>query len=899
VNETAASTKTGPRLYAQTPAGVVPCWVLVFLCLLIFKAPVASGAERFVPGRVLVKPRAAAGEAKLAGALRAHRGHETARLHKQNIRVVQFDESQAEQVVAMLRQDPDIEFAERDGLAEAVMLPNDPILLSGEEWHISRVGASEAWNVTVGRPDVIVAVLDSGITAGHPDLAGHLLPGFDFVGNDNNPADDFGHGTAVAGVIAASGNNGSGVAGIAFGCSLLPVKVVDSSGFAAYSTVAQGIRFAVDQGARIINLSVAGSASSITMQEAINYAWERNVIVVAAAGNNGTAELQYPAACEHVLAVSATEPDDSRAAFSAYGNHIGLSAPGENIWTTQRDLGNPYGVWRGTSFSSPLVAGAAALVASANVSLSNTQIVSLLEESADDLGTPGFDPLFGFGRVNAFRAVSMAVPESRGLDSSSTSGPAITLTSPGQGADFILGAKVVLSAMAQAQSGNITLVEFFANDSKVAACSLPPFATTWVPPRTGPYVIHAVATDGSGNSTPSASITLEVASESVAPVLKLTRAPANGARVFSPWLMLAGVASDNAGLEQIQVRLNGGDYQLVDGLTNWNAQLFLAPGTNRVALRARDAAGNASAEIVRSWFYSVPSALTLQTNGFGTISPRLNGAMLEIGRSYAIRAIPAPGQVFAGWEGLNSDSPLLRFVMQSNLVLVAKFVPSPFVPVKGTYSGLAANTNGVSPQDSGSFSITVTTSGIFSGKLLLAGQRYGFRGQFNLVGDATVSVPRPLASPLELRLKLDLTNGTGQVQGSLTDGAWVAQLSGDRNIFNSRLNPAQQAGVRQFLLENSEPIPATAATGVGKISTAGGTSVKGRLIDGRPFATAGTLSPTGDYPFYLSLNRGTEVVIGWLNFPAAQIPTAAGTVLWVKSGTNSFAATLQATSAGL
>jgi len=205
----------------------------------------------------------------------------------------------------------------------------------------------------------------------------------------------------------------------AAGLAKLPVKVVDSSGFASYSTIALGIKYAVDHGARVINLSIAGDSASATLQNAINYAWNNNVVVVAAAGNNANTVLQYPAACEHVVAVSATEPDDSRAAFSSYGSYITLSAPGDGIWTTQRDLANPYGSWRGTSFASPIVAGVAALMASANSSLSNTQIVSLLKQTADDVGAAGYDTSFGYGRINAFRAVSAANAEPRTIGRSS------------------------------------------------------------------------------------------------------------------------------------------------------------------------------------------------------------------------------------------------------------------------------------------------------------------------------------------------------------------------------------------------------------------------------------------------------------------------------------------------
>ena len=142
-----------------------------------------------------------------------------------------------------------------------------------------------AWNFTTGLSNVIVAVLDSGIDASHPDLAGRILPGYDFLDNTNNTSDDFGHGTAVSGTIVAEGNNGLGVAGVAYSTRLLPVKVMDSSGF-AYSCIAEGIRSAVDQGARVINISIAGDSPSSVLQDAIHYAWSNNVIVVAAAGNN-------------------------------------------------------------------------------------------------------------------------------------------------------------------------------------------------------------------------------------------------------------------------------------------------------------------------------------------------------------------------------------------------------------------------------------------------------------------------------------------------------------------------------------------------------------------------------------------------------------------------------------
>jgi hypothetical protein len=290
----------------------------------------------------------------------------------------------------------------------------------------------------------------------------------------------------------------------------------------------------------------------------------------------------------------------------------------------------------------------------------------------------------------------------------------------------------------------------------------------------------------------------------------------------------------------------------------------------------------------------VMAPMTMLTRGLGTVTPNLNGAMLEIGKTYQLKAVPGRGQVFGGWEGFDSTSATLSFVMKSNLTLIAKFVPSPFPSVRGNYAGLVANEQSVTPNNSGYFALTVTASGQFTGKLMMGGARQGFRGQLDLYGDATVSVRRNLQLPLSLKLHLDLTNTSDQVAGSLTDGHWTSALAGDRNVFNSQFNPARQAGDRSFVLERADN-NARAATGLSRIALNGVTRVQGTLADGRAFSTSSALAKNGNCPFYLSLNRGNEVVIGWLNFPIGQGPTASGTVLWVGTGTNSFAATLQAT----
>lgn len=313
----------------------------------------ATAEPQFVPDQILVRPKAGLSETNFLGKLRHHGATNRKTFHHLDVRLVAVPKDKAEDILAALQKDPEIDFAERDYVAKAAFLPIDPYVQSGDEWHLRTIQAPEAWGINAGVTNTIVAVLDSGINAAHPDLVTQILPGYDFVNNTADPVDDFGHGTAVSGTIVGAANNGIGIAGVAYGARLLPVKVMNSSGFASYSVIAQGISYAVDQGARVINISIVGSSPSTTLQDAINYAWSNNVVIVAAAGNNANSAPQYPAACDHVVGVSATEPDDSLAWFSSYGDFVTLSAPGDSIWTTQNDLNNPYGAWRGTSFAAP------------------------------------------------------------------------------------------------------------------------------------------------------------------------------------------------------------------------------------------------------------------------------------------------------------------------------------------------------------------------------------------------------------------------------------------------------------------------------------------------------------------------------------------------------------------
>ncbi|MEB3327951.1 MAG: S8 family serine peptidase [Candidatus Sericytochromatia bacterium] len=270
-----------------------------------------------------------------------------------------------------LWQDPDVLLAEPNVRAEPFLTPADP-LVSGQ-WWVSKVGLPAAWDRPQGLGDaaVVVAVVDSGVDLDHPDLAPNLAPGgFDFVDNDADPTDRQGHGTHVAGIIAAAAGNGLGGVGAAPGCKILPIRAGDATLLIA--DVADGVMHAVQQGAQVINLSLGSPSDSPTLRAAVDQAALAGVLVVAAAGNSNVTSPFYPAAYEAVLAVGATTSTDARASFSNHGLWVELAAPGVDILSTTFDGG--YGLKSGTSMACPLVAGAAALLKSVRPTWTTEQL---------------------------------------------------------------------------------------------------------------------------------------------------------------------------------------------------------------------------------------------------------------------------------------------------------------------------------------------------------------------------------------------------------------------------------------------------------------------------------------------------------------------------------------------
>lgn len=355
---------------------------------------------------------------------------------------VRFDSATSVQTaVERLARVDGVEYAEPNRYRETWAVPNDPSFAS--QWGLAKINCPGAWDRTTGSQNVVVAVIDTGIDLDHPELAPLLVagwdmvdlgpnptppPGFrfegDFVGRDNDPQDEVGHGTHVAGTIACLSNNGVGVAGVTWSCRLMPVKVLtrivnnananDVRGTGSAADIAAGIRWAVDHGARVLNLSLGGTTDTRVERDAIAYAISQGAVVVAAMGNafaqgNPTS---YPAAYPDVIAVGAINSADQKTGFSQTGPHIDVAAPGLGILSTVWN--NGYASMNGTSMASPHVAGVAALILSCNANLSAAQVGDIIRQTARPLRDNPADPVpnntYGFGCVDAKAAIDRACP---------------------------------------------------------------------------------------------------------------------------------------------------------------------------------------------------------------------------------------------------------------------------------------------------------------------------------------------------------------------------------------------------------------------------------------------------------------------------------------------------------
>lgn len=396
--------------------------------------------EAYVSGRILIKYRPGATELSLPAKAEEF-DLQPADISCASVHVYRVRPGTELEAAAVLARDPSVEYAEPDYLIFAAGsiadsaaytqtalnsgrprdksrslspseweadAPNDPLF--DKQWALSQIEAEGAWKIAGGN-DVTIAVIDSGTDLDHPEFIGRIVAGHDFVNADDEPDDDYGHGTQVAGVAAAAANNDLGIAGLAWDAKIMPVKVLDNRGRGMSSNLTCALYWVADKGAHVVNISIISFGPSLGMQSAINYAVEENVLVFAAAGNlfeDGN-PLTYPAAHEGVVAVAASDKDDGHAWFSSAGSFVDIAAPGVSIYSPFPPSHEEYRSVYGTSLAAPHGAGLAALILSVAPSLQPQEVEEIIQESAADLGEAGRDDKFGHGRVNAQAAMLLTL----------------------------------------------------------------------------------------------------------------------------------------------------------------------------------------------------------------------------------------------------------------------------------------------------------------------------------------------------------------------------------------------------------------------------------------------------------------------------------------------------------
>jgi len=590
---TATQTKTSARRFAVAVVSLAAG--LTCGSAIAQSNSTSATSQAYAAGRILVMPRAGLADAALDKILKENGGGKARRVGKSELRIIDLPPGREKQMVDRLARHPHFKFAELDYKVAPSLVPNDPY--AGSEWHLSKIAAQKAWDSSLGA-GVTLAVLDSGVDPSHPDLLSRLVPGWNFYDNNSNTSDVYGHGTLVAGSAAATINNGIGVASVSGQTMIMPIRVTDTSGTGYSSMIASGLTYAADRGVRIANISFANQPIRAAVVSAAQYMKDKGGLVFVAAGNNGIDEGFTPTTS--MIPVAATDGSDIKASWSSFGSYVALAAPGVSIYTTSR--GGGYTTASGTSIATPVAAGVAALMFAARPTLTSAQVESVLFKTAVDLGSPGRDSYYGYGRVDAASAVAAALAFTSTTD---TQAPSVSIASP-IGSTTLSGlAPVNVSAT---DNVGVTRVELRVNGALVATDTASPFGFSWdttiVPSGTASLV--ATAYDAAGNSKASSTVSVNVANnvvaDTIAPTVLITN-PANGSTLGASKAVISVVADDNSGSSALRQTLyiNGTSVASAVGgaLTyTWNTRR-LASGTYTIQALAVDAAGNSTSRIIQ------------------------------------------------------------------------------------------------------------------------------------------------------------------------------------------------------------------------------------------------------------------------------------------------------------
>jgi thermitase len=575
--------------------------IIPFLASLLVLAPspasAGNGRGKYVEGELLVRGKAGVSKVKMDKILKKQGAKTAEELPSLKVRRIRVSPRALQKVKKALAKNKNISFVEENFIAEASHTPNDQYFST--QWHLEKISAPAGWDLTTGAADTPIAIIDSGVDPDHPDLVNKLIPGYNFLGENGDTHDVRGHGTAVAGAAAAETDNVTGIAGVAIDNPIMPLVVLNADDWATYYDIARAITYAADHDVRVMNISIGGSSSSSTLQNAVNYAWDRGAVIVASAMNNSTSTPYYPAACDNVVAVSATTSGDSLASFSNFGSWVDLAAPGASIRTTSN--GGGYSYWNGTSFASPITAGLAALIFSANPQLTNAQVVDIMTGNADDLGAPGFDTTFAHGRINLYESLLDALSATPEPD---TTPPVVEITDPASGAT-VEGAVTV--NVAASDNVAVSQVDLFVDGAFFSSDTAAPFGFSWDSGTyaDGSHEITAVAYDSAGNSSQSTPVTLivdnqPIGADTTAPAVSIT-SPREGSSTKRT-VNVQVAASDDRGVTKVEFYLDGEIARIViatQDTYSWRWRTSgAASGTHLIVVKAIDDAGNEGTDSV-------------------------------------------------------------------------------------------------------------------------------------------------------------------------------------------------------------------------------------------------------------------------------------------------------------
>ena len=396
---------------------------------------------------------------------------------------------------------------------------------------------------------------------------------------------------------------------------------------------------------------------------------------------------------------------------------------------------------------------------------------------------------------------------------------------------------------------------------------------------------YQIVVDGKNGQTGVVELNLAFSLDTKNPTVAIT-SPANNAKVTNSTVVFRGTASDNVGVASVQFRVENADgtndYQTADGTNSWTATVTnLIPGPNTIRVFSSDTSGNQSTTVARTVTFIVvsPLTITVSPNGSGTVSPNLNG-LQNVGANLTVTAKPGPGQVFSNWvgpDGVLATTTTLTFTMQSNLVLQANFVPNPFTPIVGDYQGLFFNTDTPEHASSGFMNLTLSSSGSYSAKVIVAGQSFSISGQFSAGGIASNNIVRKGLPAVSVQMQLDLSGGG--ISGQLSDGDWVAQLTADIVVTSA-------TAARYTMIIPGADVPVAQPGGDGYatvvVSSTGGISLSGALTDGSKITQKAILLSNGQWAFYVPLYSGKGSIFGWLTFSNQPDSDFSGTVDWFK-----------------